>query len=166
MFEGIFNEGDEDERSYFGTVSRTDVEVSFHCNVGGQADAHQGNVVADKVHFFVEWHYVLLVVVENMAEQATQFLYGLLCFVGIEGNKSINIIQGVEQEVWIELATQVLEFGFRALLFGFAACSLVSSPTAAHADGSTKPHSEYHGEYISKEKNPFGRSVRTFHGTD
>ena len=54
MLERIFDKGDKDERGNFGTVFRADVEVGFHCNVGRQADAHQGNVVADKVHFFVE----------------------------------------------------------------------------------------------------------------
>ena len=53
MFEGILYEGNKDERSYFGTAVRSDVYLRFHTDVGGEADAHQFDVVADEVHLLV-----------------------------------------------------------------------------------------------------------------
>ena len=53
MLEGILYEGNKDERSYFGTAVRSDVYLRFHTDVGGEADAHQFDVVADEVHLLV-----------------------------------------------------------------------------------------------------------------
>ena len=61
----------------------------------------------------------------------------------------------------IELAAQVLELGFGALLLGFAAGGFVGGPAAAHADGSAETHGEHHGENVAQEEHPFWGTVRS-----
>ena len=162
VLEGVLDERDEDERSYLGAAFGTDVEMGLDGHVGREPDAHQGDVVADEVHLLVQRYEVLLVVVEDVAQQSAQFLHGLLGLVGVEGDEGVDVVERVEQEVGIELAAQVLELGFGALLLGFAAGGFVGGPAAAHADGGTEAHGEYHGEDVAQEENPLGRPVRAF----
>ena len=69
VLEGILYEGDEDERSYFRAAVRSDVDLCFDGDIGGQTDTHQFDVVADEVHLFVKGDETLLIVIEHMAEE-------------------------------------------------------------------------------------------------
>ena len=71
MFEGILYEGDENERGYFRTTIGANIYLCLYSYVCGEADAHQFNVVADEIHLFAERDKILLIVVENVTQQAT-----------------------------------------------------------------------------------------------
>ena len=53
-----------------------------------------------------------------MAQQSAEVLYRLLCLVRIEGNQGIDVVQGVQQKVRINLVVQVFQFGFNPFQFG------------------------------------------------
>ena len=112
MFEGILYEGDENEWGYFRTAIGTDIDLGLYGHVGGKTDTHQLDIVADEVHFFAQGNKVLLVIVENMAQKTAQLLDSSLCFIAIKSDKGIDIVQGIEQEVRIQLITQVFQFSF------------------------------------------------------
>ena len=63
MLEGILYEGNKDERSYFRTAVRSDVYLCFHTDVGGETDAHQFDVIADKIDLLTERNVCLLVII-------------------------------------------------------------------------------------------------------
>ena len=71
MFEGILYEGDENERGYFRTTIGANIYLCLYSYVCGEADAHQFNVVADEIHLFAKRDKILLIVVENVTQQAT-----------------------------------------------------------------------------------------------
>lgn len=157
MLEGILYEGDEDERGYFGRAVGAYVYLGFHGDVGRQTDAHQFDVVADEIHFFAQGDEVLLIIVQHMAQKPAQFLDGGLCFVCIESDKGVDIVQRVEQEMRIQLVAQILQFGFRTALLGFAAGGIHLYPAPAHFDGCAQAHGKYHGKGIAQDEYPFGR---------
>lgn len=117
MFEGILYEGDENEWSYFRTAIGTDIDLGLYGHVGGKTDTHQLDIVADEIHFFAQGNEILLVIVEYMAQKTTQLLDSSLRFIAVESDKGIDIIQGIEQEVRIQLITQVFQFSFRTAFF-------------------------------------------------
>ena len=53
-----------------------------------------------------------------MAQQSAEVLYRLLCLVRIEGNQGIDVVQGVQQKMRIDLVVQVFQFGFNPFQFG------------------------------------------------
>ena len=158
MLEGILYQRDEDEgRDGRAAVGR-DVEARLHADVLRQADAHQFDVVAVEVHLLVQRDRLLLVLVEDVAEQAAQFLHGGLRLVRVEGDEGVDVVQRVQQEVRVQLAAQVLQFGFGAAFLGFAAGILDLRPSSAQPDGGAQADGEHHGERIAQEEEPFGRS--------
>ena len=70
MLEGILYEGDENERGYFRATIGTNIYLRLYGYVCGEADAHQFNVVADEIHLFAKGDKILLIVVEDVAQQA------------------------------------------------------------------------------------------------
>ena len=92
------------------------MELQVH--IGRQSDFHQCHIVFQKFQFTVQRDEILIVVVKQMTQQPAEVLYCLLCLVGIEGNQGIDVVQGVEQEVRINLVVQVFQFGFNPFQFG------------------------------------------------
>lgn len=142
MFEGILYEGDENEWSYFRTAIGTDIDLGLYGHVGGKTDTHQLDIVADEIHFFAKATKFLLVIVEYMAQKTTQLLDSSLRFIAVESDKGIDIIQGIEQEVRIQLITQVFQFSFRTAFFCLTTGSFHFYPATAHTDSSCQTDSE------------------------
>ena len=65
--------------------------------------------------------------VEHMAQQAAQFLDGNLCLVAVESDEGIYVVEGIEQEMRIQLVAQVLQLCFRTTFFGFTAGTFLSN---------------------------------------
>ena len=63
MFEGILYEGDENERGYFRTTIGTNIYLCLYSYICGEADAHQFNVISDKINLFTERNVRLLVII-------------------------------------------------------------------------------------------------------
>ena len=135
VLEGIFDERDEDERGNRGGGAGPDVKFGFHLDVCGHSDFHQFHVVADEVDLLVQRHGGFLVFIEDVAQQFAEFLHGLLGLIRVEGDEGIDVVERVEQEVRVELAAQVLQFGFGLALDGFPPCRLAFMPFLADFDG-------------------------------
>ena len=158
MFEGILYEGDENEWGNLRAAVGADIDLCLYGYVGGKTDTHQFDVVADEIHLFAQCDVILLIVVEHMAQQAAQFLDGNLCLVAVESDEGIYVVEGIEQEMRIQLVAQVLQLCFRTTFFGFTAGTFYFCPTAAHADGDSQADREDHGKHVAKDKYPAGRS--------
>ena len=68
-----------------------------------------------------------------MAQKTAQLLDSSLCFIAIKSDKGIDIVQGIEQEVRIQLITQVFQFSFCAAFLCFTTGSLHFYPATTHA---------------------------------
>ena len=90
--------------------------MALQVHIGRQSDFHQCHIVFQKFQFTVQRDEILIVVVKQMTQQPAEVLYCLLCLVGIEGDEGIDVVQGVEQEVRINLVVQV------SILFSSAFC--------------------------------------------
>ena len=65
-----------------------------------------------------------------MTQQSAEVLYRLLCLVRIEGNQGIDVVQGVQQKVRIDLVVQVFQFGFNPFQFGLLLIRMVAASAA------------------------------------
>ena len=54
VFESIFDQGDKDQRCDKRLTVRLDVDLRCHLYIGGQTDAHQFDIVADKVSLLAQ----------------------------------------------------------------------------------------------------------------
>ena len=89
-----------------------------------------------------------------MSQKFRQILNGLLCLVCIECNEGIDVVQCVEQEVRIQLVTQVVELGFHAALLCLLPCRFRFLPLHAQADDRAQScHEDVH-DTVFDEKSP------------
>ena len=70
-----------------------------------------------------------------MTQQSAEVLYRLLCLVRIESNQGIDVVQGVQQKVRIDLVVQVFQFGFNPFQFGLLPAQFSFVPFFTHTDG-------------------------------
>ena len=63
---------------------------------------------------------------------------GFLCPFGTESNQAVNVVERIEEEMRIQLAFQVLQFGFGTALLQFAPHGFYLVPAAGHLDGNTQ----------------------------
>lgn len=85
------------------------VDVDLYLGSLRNADFHKIDIAVDKLNLIVESDEVLLVIVEDMPEHTAEFQYRLLCFLLVEGCEGIDVVEGVEQEMRIDLIPQVLQ---------------------------------------------------------
>ena len=97
-----------------------DVDVGLDAHVLIDPDFHQLDIVLDKRHLFLQRHKILLIIVEQVAQHFAQFVDGTLRLFGLNGDESVDIIERVEQKVWIELRAQIGEFRLAARPFRLA----------------------------------------------
>ena len=133
VLEGILDERDEEQGGDFKGVLRL-ADVGLELGMEGEADAHQFDVVADEIQLLFQGDTRLATVVEDVAEEAAEVVDGALRLFGAESDEAVDIIQGVEEEMGVELALQVLELGLGAAFFQFAAHGFHLIPVAGHAD--------------------------------
>ena len=134
MLEGILYQRDEYHRGH-RDMRIKDGEPGCHIDRLWQTDAHQLYIVLKKLHFVGQRHQGLLGVVEHMAQQAGQFLYGLLSLGGIEGGEGIDIVEGVEKEMGVNLRAQIAELGISARCLGITTCLFRLLPPHSKPDG-------------------------------
>ena len=127
MLEGVLDQRDEYHGSH-GQVVALDIGSIADVDRLRQPDTHQLDVVADESHFLFQRHDGLLGVVECMAQHLRQLLNGLLCLGSVEGRQCIDIVERVQQEMWINLTAQIAQLGVRTRSLGFTACLLVVLP--------------------------------------
>ena len=80
-------------------------------DVLGQADAHQVDIVLEETYLFVYRYPLFLIVIEDMAQETTEFVDGTLSFLAVEGYKGIDVVEGVEKEMGFDLQTEILQLG-------------------------------------------------------
>lgn len=64
VFESIFDQGDKDQRCDKRLTVRLDVDLRCHLYIGGQTDAHQLDIVADKVSLLAQRDISLLIIIQ------------------------------------------------------------------------------------------------------
>ena len=90
-----------------------------------------------------------------MPQQLAQLAHCHLCLLGVEGYQGIDVVEGVEQEVRVELVAQVLELGLGAGALGFFLRLLQFLPPLAHAYCHAKAHHEdEHERHLHKAGPP------------
>ena len=153
MLKGVLDKRDEDQRGDFQCTG-TRIEIYANIYTLGQTDTHERDIVADEIEFLLQGHERLLIVVQHMAQELTQFQYRILCLFSIEGYQGIDIVQCVEQEMWIKLILEILELGIRLLLFDFDEPFFGLPSTDTDAYGRTKTYDEGHHHQITPHKHP------------
>ena len=63
MFESVLYQRDKDKRGNERLTVGLNIEFSNHLHVGGQTDAHQFDVIADKIDLLTERNVCLLVII-------------------------------------------------------------------------------------------------------
>ena len=100
-----------------------------------QADAHQLDVIAQEVHFGLERYRRPAAVVEYVPQQAAQVVHGLLRPLRAESDQTVDVIQRVEEKMWVQLALQVLQFRFGTAFLQLPARRFHLIPASGHLDG-------------------------------
>ena len=162
MLECVLYQRNEDKRRNKRLTIRLNVELSSHPYIGRQADTHQFNIVADKIHFLAKRYIRLLIIIQYLSEKFAQLLHRLLCLVRVKCNQSIDIIQRIQQEVGIQLVAQVFQFGFRTASFSFFAGSFVLRPSGTHTNGGTQSDGKDKAQHVPEEEQPSRRHTRSF----
>ena len=136
VFEGILDERNENHgRNLELRVESGKLRVDF--NRLGDADAHQLDVVLKEFGFVLQGNGGLLVVIEDVAQHAREFLNGFLRLGSIESGERIDVVEGVEQEVGIDLRAQIAQLGLGASGLGILASALCLLPAQCQDDGSS-----------------------------
>ena len=157
VFECVFHEGNEDERRHFGVVFRRYVEVHAHIDVARQAYAHQFYIGIQKIGLLVQAYEPFPVFVEYVSQQFAQFLYRLPGLFGVECRECVDVVEGVEQEVGIDLAFQVFQFRLGAAQFRLLPCSLGFAPLGTQSDHARHEGGEQQGNETAYERDPVER---------
>lgn len=68
MLESVLYQRDKDKRGDECLTVGLDIEFGNHLHIGRQADAHQFDVIADKIDLLTERNVRLLVIIQHMAK--------------------------------------------------------------------------------------------------
>ena len=151
VLESILDERNEEQGGDFDRMLRL-ADIGLEHGMEREADAHQFDVVADEIQLLFQGDTRLATVVEDVAEEAAEVVDGALRLFGTESDEAVDIIQGVEEEMGVELALQVLEFGLGATFFQFAAHRFDLIPVAGHADSDAQTRNQGVKESVAGEE--------------
>ena len=115
MLEGVLDERDEEQRSNL-RVAVADVEAVVDLRAVVAAKAHQLDVVAHEVHLAADSHERLVRLVHRIAQQVAQLRDGVLRGVGIDLRQTGDVVERVEEEVWVDLVLQPCQLGLGVLM--------------------------------------------------
>lgn len=87
-----------------------------------------------------------------------QVVDGILGTVGIDGDEGVDVVEGVEQEMRVQLAFQVLEFRFGAGFFQFFAFVFGDIPVGGHFNGDAEGGSQCHHGGVAQDEHHFRRT--------
>ena len=103
------------------------------------------------------------VVIQDISQQPAEFGYCSLRLVRIKGYQSIDIVQGVQQEVRVQLIPEVFQLGIRPALFRFnpQALRLLSGnlgfpPTVSETYRNSYAYHQYQRKKVPEEKQDSG----------
>jgi hypothetical protein len=121
MFDGVFDEGLE-EQWRDRAVGGGGVDGDGGAETVGEADGFEGEIVGDGGEFGLERDGVGVVVAEAVAEDVRQAGEHVLGAGGVEVDEGADGVEGVEEEVGVELGFEGAELGFAEgeLELGFA----------------------------------------------
>ncbi len=121
VFDGVFDEGLE-EQGRDGAGSGRGVDGDGGAEAVSEADGFEGEIVGDGGEFGLEGDGVGVVVAEAMAEDVREAGEHVLGAGGVEVDEGADGVEGVEQEVGVELGFEGAELGFAEgeLELGFA----------------------------------------------
>ena len=91
-----------------------------------------------------------------MSQEFTQIVYGLLGLGGIELDEGINVVECIEQEMGIDLAFEVLQFGFGFCLFELFAFVVELYPVNTHFDGDAQPCYQCKRKHVAENEGEEG----------
>ena len=140
MLEGILDEGDEEQRSNLVSPAQPLGHIYLDLHVAGEPKPHQFDVVVVKLQLFLHGNIGLSIFIEYIAQHLAQLEHGTLRPVGADGDERVDVVEGIEEEVRVELVLQVLQLGFGALLLQLLTFLFGDNPLLGHLDGYAQPH--------------------------
>ena len=151
MLEGIFHQRDKHQGPdlYIGDLQ---VLRKRHLHIRRQTDLHQVHITVEELDLILQGHLVELIVVQHVAQHLGELLDGILGPLGVEGRQRIDIVKRVQQEVRIDLRTQVPQFRLAASRLRLQTRILIALPTGGQHD--SRRHSRRHRQThdITKRK--------------
>ena len=81
--------------------------------VSSHAKLHQCNIVAHEVHLTLQWHGHLVGLVHRIAQEVAELGDGFLCGLAVDGCQRGDVVQGVEEEVGVDLILQPCQLSLR-----------------------------------------------------
>lgn len=125
VFKSVFDQSDKQQRSdqhTFPIVRQIDLQLY----ISRQPQTHQLDITLHEIQFMIERYEFLIVFIQHMPQQPAQIMDGKLGPVRIDSDQGINIIKGIEQEMRVQLAFQILQFRFgTAFSNSFFSCSRI-----------------------------------------
>ena len=115
VLEGVLDEGDEHEWGYL-LVGQGGRHVDGDAYLVGIAQFHQRDIVLQEGHLTVEGHTLLVALVEHEAHHLRQFEDGGLRLFWVDVYQGVDIVEGVHEEVGIDLVFQIFQLLFQILL--------------------------------------------------
>ena len=139
MLEGILDKRDE-QQGRQGAVGQRAGQVEGDGDLVRVAQLHQGDVGADKLHLLAEGHAFPVALVEHIAHHLRQLDDGLLCLLGVDIHQGVDIVEGVHEEMGIDLIAQILQLLLQVLVLelGQSLAVLATAKIALDAQVGTK----------------------------
>ena len=100
-----------------------------------QTEPHQVHVVLQETDLILQGNHGLLAVIEDVAQHLGEFLNGILCLALVKGRQGVDVVERVQQEVRIDLRTQVAQLSIHLGCFGILAGCLGLLPAHGQTDG-------------------------------
>ena len=149
VLEGILNQGDKQQGCHFRLAVGYRQLVIDGCLLV-TAQFHQFDIIAHKLHLTANGHGLLVGLIHSIAQEVAQLCNGILCTVGINLRETADIVEGIEEEMGINLILQPGEFGFGILMP--LLLQLLTDPTCGEpmTDGNGGSDDDYIEQEIDK----------------
>ena len=142
VLEGILDEGDEEQWRNLVSPAQPLGHIDLDLHVAGEPQSHQFDVVVVELQLFLHGNIGLSIFIEYIAQHLAQLEYGALGTVGADGDERVDVVEGIEEEVRVELVLQVFQLGLGALLLQLFALFFGDNPLLGHFDGYAQPHNQ------------------------
>ena len=151
MLDGVFDEGLEQEGGD-GQGQEGGIDVPFDAEAIAEAHLLEVEVAVEEFEFLAQGGREVLAAVEGMAEEAGELHEHRVGGVDIAVHEGADAVEGVEEEVGIELHPQGVESGgrqagfeFEDVAFAFAERAVVGEGVGAGDDDPVDDHVEEEG---------------------
>ena len=161
VLEGILDEGDEEQRRNLVSAAQPPGHIDLDLHVAGEPQPHQLDVVVVELQLFLHGYIGLGILIKHVTQHLAQLEHGTLRPVGADGDERVDVVEGIEEEVRVELVLQVLQLGLGALLLQLLALLLGDNPLLRHLDGYAQSHHQSQGDGILPLHEPRPWRTRT-----